>query len=185
MWVESRWNRAFPSNPKKTDLKAHEMIQSLPEELLTQMLDWFREHDRNVYRAAISSLAEKRRLRLVFIQKKPLPEQYAWAIKNLRVKQNEEIAEHLLRSWLMSGHQEMLAMFCDAMGIEHDGKGAVSGALADDLDAAALDAAVDQLLEKYDPTIVRIYLTMFNQQKPDGWAVLTKKLAEDERLQTP
>lgn len=146
------------------------------------MLDWFREHDRNVYRAAVSSLAEKRRLRLVFVQKKPLKEQYAWIHKNLQVKQNEEVTEHLLRAWLMSGHQEMLANFCDAMGIEHDGKGAVSQDLTGELDAAALDAAVDQLLEKYEPKLVWVYLTMFNQQRPGGWDVLAKKLDEDERL---
>jgi len=163
-------------------LKAHEIYQKLDPQYVTRMLDWFREHDRHVYRSALSTLAEKRRLRLVFLQKKPLEEQYAWILRNLRAKPNDPIGEHLLQAWLMAGHQEMLAQFCDAMGIEHDGKGSVRGELPEELDAAALDPAVDALLGNYELPLVRLYLTLFNRQRPEGWAPLTRKLESDERL---
>jgi hypothetical protein len=163
-------------------LKAHEIYQAIDPQYVTRMLDWFREHDRNVYRSAVSTLAEKRRLRLVFIQKKSLADQYAWILKNLRAKANDPIGEHLLQAWLMAGHQDMLAQFCDAMGIEHDGKGAVTGDLPEELDPAALDAAVDALLEKFEAPMVRLYLTLFNLQRPDGWEPLAEKLDGDERL---
>ena len=146
------------------------------------MLDWFRDNDRNVYKSAVASLAQSRKLRLVFIQKKPLPEQYAWILKTLKSKQSETIGEHLLQAWLMAGHQPMLAKFCDDLGIEHDGKGAVTGELPSELDGAKLDAAVDSLLGEHDPQLVAVYLHVFNGQVPGGWEVLGKKLEDDPRL---
>lgn len=146
------------------------------------MLDWFRDHDRNVYRSAVSSLAQTRKMRLQFLQKKPLGEQYAWILKTLKWKGVDQIGEHVLQAWMMAGNQEMLACFCDAMGIEHNGEGSVTGELPEELDAAKLDAAVDELVGKYDPKLVTLYLTIFNNQQPGGWPTLEKKLADDERL---
>nr|WP_221285091.1 hypothetical protein [Haloferula luteola] len=146
------------------------------------MLDWFRDNDRNVYKTAVATLAQSRKLRPVFIQKKALPEQYAWILKTLQTKSAEAIGEHLMQAWLMAGNQELLAAFCDAMGIEHDGKGSVTGELPEELDAAKLDAAVDSLMERFDPKIVTVYLQFFNLQNSGGWGALSSKLESDERL---
>jgi hypothetical protein len=163
-------------------VKAHELYTAADPALITQMLDWFRDNDRNVYKSAVSTLAQTKKLRLVFIQKKPLPEQYAWILKTLRGKPADTIGEHLLQAWFMAGNQPMLAAFCDAMGIEHDGKGSVTGDLPEAMDAAQLDAAVDQLVAAYDPKRVTLYLRVFNLQKPGGWDSLSAKLAGDPRL---
>lgn len=163
-------------------MKAHELFTAADPALSTQMLDWFRDHDRNVYKSAVATLAQTKKLRLVFIQKKPLPEQYAWILKTLRSKQADTIGEHLLQAWFMAGNQEMLAKFCDAMGIEHDGKGSVTGDLPTDIDAAKLDGAVDTLVGTYDPKLVALYLHVFNLQRPGGWDSLTAKLEGDSRL---
>jgi hypothetical protein len=154
-------------------VKAHELFTAADPALVTQMLDWFRDHDRNVYKSAVATLAQSKKLRLVFIQKKPLPEQYAWILKTLRSKQADTIGEHLLQAWFMAGNQEMLAKFCDEMGIEHDGKGSVTG---------DLDGAVDTLVGAYDPKVVALYLHVFNLQRPGGWDSLTAKLEGDSRL---
>ena len=163
-------------------MKAHELFTAADPALSTQMLDWFRDHDRNVYKSAVATLAQSKKLRLVFIQKKPLPEQYAWILKTLRSKTADTIGEHLLQAWFMAGNQEMLAKFCDAMEIEHDGKGSVTGDLPKDLDAAKLDGAVDTLVGAYDPKMVTLYLHVFNLQRPGGWETLTAKLEGDSRL---
>jgi hypothetical protein len=68
------------------------------------------------------------------------------------------------------------------MGIEHDGKGSVTGDLPESLDAAKLDEAVDTLVGAYDPKLVTLYLHVFNLQAAGGWDSLTAKLAADERL---
>lgn len=171
----------FPALPTPP-VKAHEIYNDIHPELVTRMLTWFRENDKNVYRSAIASLAQSRKLRLAFIQKKPLPDQYAWILKTLKSKQSDAIGEHLLQVWLMAGNQEMLAGFCDAMGIEHDGRGSVTGELPEDLDSAALDKAVDEMVEGYDPRLVTLYLQVFNLQKPGGWDNLAEKLSGDDRL---
>ena len=162
--------------------KPHEIYATIDADLFKQMLDWFRDHDRNVYKSAVGSLAQSRKLRPVFIQKKSLADQYAWLLKTLKLRQSDNIGEHLLQAWLMAGNQELLAAFCDAMKIEHDGKGQVTGELPDEIDAALLDTAIDELLAKFDAKLLTLYLTVFNLQVPGGWAALNAKLASDERL---
>jgi hypothetical protein len=178
IWGSIAWSRAQPIPA----VKAHELYNAVDPALVTQMLNWFREHDRNVYRSAVSTLAQTKKLRLEFIQKKPLPDQYAWILKTLKGKPADTIGEHLLQAWFMAGNQEMLAKFCDAMGIEHDGKGSVTGDLPESLDATKLDQAVDALVASHDPKLAALYLHVFNLQTPGGWDSLTAKLAADERL---
>ncbi len=164
------------------EVKAHELYNAADPALVTQMLNWFRDHDRNVYRSALATLAQSKKLRLEFVQKKPVADQYAWILKTLRSKQADTIGEHLLQAWFMAGNQPMLAKFCDEMGIEHDGKGSVTGDLPEAIDAGTLDKAVDALVEGYDPKLVSLYLYVFNLQTPGGWDALTAKLASDKRL---
>jgi hypothetical protein len=146
------------------------------------MLDWFRDNERSVYQNALATIAGKRKLRPVFIQRKPLPEQYAWFEKMLKLTPCDTVGEHLLQAWFLAGHQPLLAQFCDAMDIAHDGKGSVQGDLPEELDAAKLDAAVDSLVESNDPRLITLYLRVFNLQTPDGWPAITAKLESDERL---
>lgn len=163
-------------------MKAHEIYQKIDPALVTQMLDWFRDNDRNVYRSAVSTLAQSRKLRLAFIQKKPLPDQYAWILKTLKMRTSDTIGEHLLQAWLMAGNQELLVTFCDGVGIEHDGNGSVTGELPDELDAAKVKESVDRMVEKFDPKVVTLYLIVFNLQQPGGWPAVTEILEKDDRL---
>lgn len=164
-------------------MRSHELYTAVDPALITQMLDWFRANDRNVYRSAVATLAQNRKLRPVFVEKKPLAEQYAWILKTLQLKACDTIGEHLLQAWLMAGNQGLLAAFCDGMGIPHDGKGSVVGDLPKKIDPARLDASVDRLLEGgFNPKLVSLYLHCFNMQNPGGWPELTGKLADDSRL---
>jgi len=163
-------------------VKAHEIYQSLAPELLHQMLDWFRDNERSVYQNALATVAGKRNLRPVFIQRKPLPDQYAWIVKTLKLRSCDTIGEHMLQAWFLAGQQPLLAAFCDAVGIPHDGKGSVEGDLPEEIDAAKLDTAVDELLGSYDPRLVTLYLHVFNMQIPGGWQAMSAKLESDERL---
>jgi hypothetical protein len=165
-----------------TSLKSHEIYSSVDLAIVTGMLDWFRENNRDVYKSVLAAIAKERKLRLVFIQKKPLAEQYEWICKNLKVKMFDAIGEHIMQAYLMSAQQSMLAMFCDGLGIPHDGKGSVVGELPKDLDGARLDETIDRLVDVFDPKMLTLYLRCFNLQSPDGWPVLTAKLESDARL---
>jgi len=163
-------------------VKAHELYTAVDPAVVTDMLDWFRANDRNVYKSAVATLATNRKLRLVFIQKKPLVEQYAWILKTLKLPACETIGEHLLQAYLMAGQQSMLAMFCDGLGIPHDGKGSVVGDLPRKIDGERLDATIDKLVDIFDPKLLTMYLQCFNLQVDGGWPELTDKLANDPRL---
>lgn len=163
-------------------MKPHEIYANVDPAIVTQMFDWFRENNRNVYKSAVHTLAGKRKLRPVFIEKKPLPEQYEWLHKSLKVKAFKDVGEHLLQAYLLAGQQSMLAMFCDGMGIPHDGKGSVVGDLPKKLDAERLDATVDRLVDIFDAKLFTMYLHCFNLQVANGWPELTAKLESDERL---
>ena len=146
------------------------------------MLDWFRANDKNVYKSAVATLATNRKLRPVFIQKKSMVEQYAWIQKTLKLVACDTIGEHLLQAYLMAGQQSLLSMFCDGMGIPHDGKGSVVGDLPKKLDAERLASTIDRLVDIFDPKLLTVYLHCFNMQLPGGWPELGEKLSSDPRL---
>lgn len=142
-----------------------------------------RTDERDLYKSTVATLANDRKLRTVFIQKKSVAEQIAWMHKTLKLKSSDMIGEHLFQVYFMQGQQALLVAFCDAMGIEHDGKGSVDGALPETLDTDKLKAAIDTLLESFDSHLVSLYLRIFNLQTQNGWENLTEILASDERLQ--
>jgi len=146
------------------------------------MFLYFREHERDLYKSSVASLASNRKLRPVFIQKKPVADQIAWLHKTLKLRSSDIIGEHLFQAWFMKGHQDLLVGFCDGMDIPHNGDGTVEGELPDDLEADKLAGTLDTLLEKHDPKLVTLYLRVFNLQTADGWPTLATALAEDERL---
>jgi hypothetical protein len=163
-------------------VNAHELYTAVDPALVTQILDWFRANDRNVYRSAVATLAANRKLRPVFVEKKSMVEQYAWIHKTLKLKPCDTIGEHLMQAYLMSAQQPLLAMFCDDMGIPHDGKGSVTGELPKTLDTTRLDTTVERLVDVFDPKLVTVYLHCFNMQIPTGYPELSNKLAADPRL---
>ena len=163
-------------------MKAHELYTAVDPAIVTQLLDWFRANDRNVYRSAVATLATNRKLRPVFVEKKSMAEQYAWIHKTLKLKPCDTIGEHLLQAYLMSAQQSLLGMFCDGLGIPHDGKGSVVGDLPKKLDAARLDTTIDRLVDIFDPKLFTVYLHCFNMQVPGGWPELTAKIESDDRL---
>ena len=59
-------------------VKAYELYTAVDPAIVTQMLDWFRANDRNVYKSAVATLAGNRKLRPVFIEKKPLARQSSY-----------------------------------------------------------------------------------------------------------
>ena len=163
-------------------MHAYELFQAVKPSIVSDMLMWMRETDRNLYKTALGGLASNRKLRLPYLQKKPVTEQIAWVHKNLQLKTSDMIAEHLLQVYFMQGQETLLVTFCDALGIPHNGKGQVEGELPEKLEENKLKAAIDTLLENNDPALVTLYLRTFNLQSPEGWSAMSDALEGDERL---
>ncbi len=162
-------------------MKAYQIFQESSDDLGTSIFQYLREEQREVYTASLSSLAQNRRLRPVFIQRKPGKDQIAWLLKNVRLQGSNEIAEQVLQLWLMKAHQDLLVEFLDGVGIDHDGEGAADD-LPDDLDAKKLKTTVDKLLADRDKEVVRTYLYVFNMQSADGFDALNALIAETPDL---
>lgn len=163
-------------------MHAYELFNAVKPSIVQDMFVWMRETDRNLYKTALGTLANNRKLRPAFIQKKPVVEQISWMHKTLQLKTSSMIGEHLLQVYFMQGQNDMLATFCDGLEIPHDGKGQVEGDLPKTLDSEKLKSSIDSLLEKFDPALVSLYLHTFNIQTPDGWEELSKALEQDDRL---
>lgn len=145
------------------------------------ILMYFRENERNVYKTAIGTLAERKKLRPMFVLQKSVPDQVSWLLKELTNKRSEGAAEQLLQVWLLQARQAMLIQFLDGLGIAHDGKGAVDD-LPEELDREKFAPTLDALLGNFEPIEVAIYLHVFNSQTPNGWAEISQALDSDPRL---
>ncbi len=137
--------------------------------------------DKDLYRATIESLAKQRNLRAVFVTRKTPAERHAWMRDVLSKKASSPICAHLLQTWLVGAHSNLLCDFLDSLSIAHDEKGTVEN-LPPAPDKEALRAAVEKLLAKYDRTLVAIYLQSFQALDDTGWTCLDELLAEDDRL---
>jgi len=163
-------------------MKAHQIFQEIQPETAQSVFQYLRDEQREVYSASLATLAQNRKLRPVFIQRKPAPQQIEWLVKNIRLKGSDEIAEHVVQLWLMKAHQPVLTDFLDGLGIEHDGEGAADD-IPDEIDAKKLKKTVDGLLTKHDPEIVQIYIHVFQLQQPEGWPEIVELIESNPALQ--
>ncbi|MDF1813353.1 MAG: hypothetical protein P1V20_14235 [Verrucomicrobiales bacterium] len=154
----------------------------MKDETAAGVFQFLRDEQRPVYGAALSSLAANRKLRPVFVQKKPVPQQISWLVKNIRMKSSAEVAENVLQLWLLKGNSKMLIAFLDGLEISHDGEGAADE-LPEEIDAAKLKTVVDQLLKDYDSDVVKIYLHTFQMQRAGGWQAIEDLIEENPDLQ--
>jgi len=162
-------------------MQAFLLFQTMAAETAAEMLLYLREHEREAYKSVLSSLAVQRKLRPVFIQKRPLDKQIAWMIDSMKLRVGNDIGEQVIQVWLMKANKEMLVAFLDSMKIEHDGEGAIND-LPETLEPEALKAAVEELLGAYPRHAVALYLNVFQAQRSGGWPALGDLLAADSRL---
>ncbi|CAN5245957.1 hypothetical protein BH23VER1_BH23VER1_09150 [soil metagenome] len=162
-------------------MTAHEIFRHAPAERCTEVIQYFREHEREAYRSALTSLAAQRKLRPVFIQKKTAEAQIGWIISMLKLKSNEALAAQLLQIWLMKGHADLLVAFLDEAGIPHDGEGGVDD-LPDELDGTRVGSAIDKILADFPDDLVAIYLHVFQHQRSGGWPEIAAELEAREAL---
>jgi len=163
-------------------VQAYEIYQTIDPSVIEEMFQWIRAEERDLYKSTVATLAQDRKLRPVFVQKKSVADQISWLHKTLKLKSSDMIGEHLFQVYFMKGQEKMLISFCDAMGIEHDGKGSVQGELPDSLEKGKLKEATEKLITDHGEKITTLYLRIFNLQTETGWKSITEILTEDERL---
>jgi hypothetical protein len=161
--------------------KPHEIFARMPAETATQLFAFVFDREKPLYKATIESLAKQRKLRPVFVERKPREERHAWMREAMGRKVSEGIAAHLLQIWLIGAHKGILCDFLDALEIPHDENGTIEN-LPEAPPKEKLQAAVDALLAKHDRHVVAVYLHAFQAFDEKGWPTLEELLSEDERL---
>ena len=126
----------------------------------TGILNWLYENDREAYRSCAGMLSTRRKLRPVFVERKPRDERNLWIREALTKSSNADLALETLQIWVLGKNERLVCDFLDALGIKHDGKGLIDELPAEP-DAKMVSAAVEAILAKYSPEDVWIYLHLF------------------------
>ncbi len=162
-------------------LTAHELFGFMSPKLSGDILSFAFDEERELYKAVLASVAEARKLRPQFLERKPRTERDAEIISFLSRPRLDLVAQNLLRTWLVKKHGKMLADFLDALSIPH--KDGTVEDLPENVDDAKLKAAIDTLLAKYPREEVAVYLNAFYAMNQVFWQNLKSVLSDDPRLQ--
>src|SRR3974377_1551921 len=100
-------------------LTSHELLGFMSPALALEILTYIYETDKPLYRAALSAVAEARKLRPVFLERQPRPQRHAAMLATLSRPALDLVAGNLIRAWLLKKHKQMLVDFLDALGIPH------------------------------------------------------------------
>lgn len=162
-------------------MKSHQLIRAVGTEVQQQIVRYLQVDERAAWRGVVQSLAQRRRLRPVYVEKKSKPDQAVWVAAQLELKSNDDVTAQVLQIWLLKGQVDMLTAFLDAVGIKHDGKGQVDE-LPEDIPEDKATAGIEALLKDYPAKQVALYLYFFQLQRPDGWAGLTTAIEANPDL---
>jgi hypothetical protein len=162
-------------------MTSYEIFGHCSFQLANDIFGYLLEKEKPVYRAVIQNLAGQRKLRPVFIERKPKPERHTWLQQALARKPADDLATQVLQIWLLGAQQPLICEFLDALQIKHDGKGVVDQ-LPPEPEPEKLQSAVDLILQHHSPEVVTIYLHLFLMMDDAGWKRLAEMLESDGRF---
>jgi hypothetical protein len=177
-WPKWAWGSCFLGDFTMT---YHELFGFMSPELSKRILDDTYAEDKPLYKLTLAAVADAKKLRPMFYEKKPRAERDADMISMLSRPRLEETGANLLRGWLMKTQKPLLIDFLNALGLKH--KDGVVDDFPPTLDDATLKKAVDAMLSKHPKEIVIVYLNAFGNMNEAGWPNLNEMLEKDERLQ--
>jgi hypothetical protein len=163
------------------NMKCYEIFSKLSPELTNEIFAYLLEFEKPVYKAMIQNIASRRKLRPVFVERKPKNERHLWLHQALSLKSADDVSMQVLQIWLLGAQREMICEFLDSLGIEHDGKGVVENLPAEPT-REKLELTITTLLAKRSPEMVAVYLHAFQAMDETGWSSLDEILATDSRV---
>ncbi len=151
-----------------TSAEVHELFESLLAA------------NKPAYKACLQVTASRRRLRPVFLERKPRVERHEWMQSALAQPANEDVALEVLQNWLLGTQRPLLGDFLSACGFAHE------DGLIDEIPAQPareiVDAALEAVAAKHPPLAVKIYLNLFQPEGAEAWPDLDALLVIDPRL---
>ncbi|MDX1953723.1 MAG: hypothetical protein SFY81_16250 [Verrucomicrobiota bacterium] len=159
----------------------HELAGFMPPALANEILEFVYQSDKPVYKGTLAAVAEAKKVRPAFLEKKSRKDRHEDMIGVLSRPRMEEAAASLIRGWLAKTQQSMLADFLNTCGIRHE-DGIVED-FPESMDEEKLKSAIDLLLSKYPTSNVIIYLNAVATMTEGKWTNLDEMLKNDPRLQ--
>jgi hypothetical protein len=160
---------------------AYELFGFMSPSLANEIIEATFVSNKELYKATMAAVAEARKVRPVFLERKPRTERHKDMIDVLGRPRMNVAAGALIRGWLMKNENAMLVDFLNSLGIEHK-EGAVED-LPKAVEDEKLRAAVQLLLEKHPREKVAIYLNAFKEMNEVDWPNLKGILDAEPRLQ--
>lgn len=162
-------------------LKYHELIGFMPPKLAEEILNFAFTDEKALYRTLMAAVADARKLRPAFFEKKPRVERHKEMLDFLSRPRQEGAAADMVRTWLIKKQTPMLVDFLDALGIPHqDG---IAQDFPKEIPDDRMTAGVELLLSKYPHETVAIYLNAFHAMNDASFPRLGAFLQDDPRLQ--
>ena len=159
----------------------NEIFARLPESVSDSLFAHLHANEKPLYKAAIRSVSEFRKLRPVFLERKPKTEQFKYIASHLAMRTNNALAAQILQIWLVGAHSKLLCAFLDGLGIAHEENGTI-----DELPEAPpkekLAEVITSLRKDFDPELVKVYLHAFQSLDDEAWPTLGSLLVEDSSL---
>jgi hypothetical protein len=162
-------------------LSAYELFGFMSPTLATEIIESTFADNKDLYKSTLAAVAEARKVRPVFLQRKPRVDRHKDMIDMLGRPRMNVAAATLIRGWLMKSETALLSDFLNTLGIEHK-DGAVDD-LPESVADEKLKAAIQLLLEKYPAEKVAVYLNAFAEMNEVDWPNLKAALDAETRLQ--
>ena|ERR1041385_895405 len=162
-------------------LKSHELFGFMSPALAQEILNYAYDSDKQLYRAALGSVAEARKLRPVFLERQPRTERHVTMLQTFTRPSLDAVSGNLIGAWLLKKNTAMLSDFLNSLGVPH--KEGVVEDLPGEMEEGKLKAAIDALLAKYPPEVVAVYLHAFIEMNEVNWPALKTAIESDSRLQ--
>ena len=161
-------------------MTASELMAAISPALAQRILEEVHATDKELYRVALASVAQAKKVRPVFLERQPRAERHRTMVAALTRPEFNTISGNVISGWLVKNQSALLIDFLDALKIKHE-KGVVE-TLPEKVDDGDLNRAVGLLLGKHPPEIVALYLRAFHDMNEANWPNLQKMLNEDSRL---
>ena len=162
-------------------ITSHELFAFMSPDLAKEILNYALNSDKVLYRAISNEVAQTRKLRPVFFERKPRQDRDRDILATLARPSMEATASNLLRTWLLKAEKPMLVDFLNTIGIPN--KEGVVEDLPEKLEDGKLEEAIQIVLGKYPKEKVIVYLHTFYLMNEPHWVNLEERLNKDERLQ--
>jgi hypothetical protein len=164
-------------------MTSYELFAVMSPALSGEVLEFNQTQDRNIYRASLEAVAQALKVRTVFLERQARTERHRTMASSLGRAGMAAAADTLLRNWLLKRQTKVLTDFLDALQIKHE-NGVVED-LPKAVEDAALNQAVQRLLESHPHEVVAVYLHAFNFMNAESWDNLDTLLQADPRLRLP